>query len=144
MQVCHQTECVQIHCIPDAMCWMLLLVLPCHAQNYVLKCMSEGSVSVTTTRAFLNTSPAHCWTSWCVPIHSISFATSRPNDWIECYANWRNRGSVPDFFSFLSHNVCVGFGHQSASKSTDTGGFSKTDKNERRSTSTLRIQSCDS
>ena len=78
----------------------------CHVQNYyVLQCMRRAqSVWPQPTHSLL--SQHTVWTSWCVPIHGINFATSRPNDSKEWYANcikdWRNWGSVPAIFFFFS------------------------------------------
>ena len=133
------------------MCWMML-VLP-YAESLIMFSEARASAQSVwsqpahssthhTTHSFL--SQHTVWTSWRVPINGINFTTSRLNDWKEGHAtyimDWRNRGSVPEKkFSFLFHNVCIGFGHQRASNKRVTGSSSKTVKNERSYTYTLRI-----
>ena len=95
MPIRHQTECVQTHRIPEAMCWMLLVLSRAEVLNMFSNARARAqsvwsqpvhSSTHHATHSFLSQHPV-C-TSRRVPIHGINFATSRSNDWKEWYAKY--------------------------------------------------------
>jgi hypothetical protein len=151
MLMCHRKECVQTHCISDAMCRMLL-VLP---RAKLLKLYSQkrerglsrcehNSCNPQHITPLIHFYPSTLFEPAGVFRHMASTApltglTNGKGDILTILQSVKIRGSIPDTKNYILRNICIGSGHQPASSSAVIVGSVK---NERSYTSTLPTQSC--